>query len=346
MPNLANVAIHPSQFPAQVRRDLQACLRTRQVNHKFHYDSVKQAQQWLALHEIYSPSRNDPDCQAVYQRSYEALSLRLKTKRVHLIGLGCGGGQKDCRLLRLLTKRCRDLYYTPLDVSSALVLIARQAALKIIPGRNCFPIVCDIGLAEDLPEVLETYCAQTAVRVFTFFGMIPNFESRRILPKLASLIRPSDLLLFSANLSPGVDYAAGLQRILPLYDNAPTRDWLMSFLLDRGVEANDGALQFLIEDDPSGTGLKRIAADFFFSTKRNLEVAQKQFLFRPGDSIRLFFSYRHTSRLIRSLFGEVGLEVVVEKITKSEEEGVFLALRRQTPSAELVSVRRRVRKSP
>ena len=67
--------------------------------------------------------------------------------------------------------------------------------------------------------------------------MIPNFEPQVILPKLASLVRPADFLLFSANLAPGKNYAAGMKKILPQYDNAPTRDWLMTFLLDLGVEA-------------------------------------------------------------------------------------------------------------
>ena len=60
MPDLARVTIHPSQFPDQVRRDLLKSLRTRQVNHKFLYDSVKQTQKWLTVHQAYSPSRADP----------------------------------------------------------------------------------------------------------------------------------------------------------------------------------------------------------------------------------------------------------------------------------------------
>ena len=103
-----------------------------------------------------------------------------------------------------------------------------------------------------------------AARLITFFGMIPNFEPQVILPRLAGLVRPADYLLFSANLAPGADYAAGVQRILPLYDNALTRDWLMTFLLDLGVEANDGELRFAVEDDPAGSGLKRVAAYFQF----------------------------------------------------------------------------------
>ncbi|MGA2030252.1 MAG: hypothetical protein ABSG87_09295, partial [Verrucomicrobiota bacterium] len=59
MPSTANVIIHASQFPENVRCDLLESLRTRRVNHKFHYDSIKQTQKWLALHQAYSPSRND-----------------------------------------------------------------------------------------------------------------------------------------------------------------------------------------------------------------------------------------------------------------------------------------------
>jgi L-histidine N-alpha-methyltransferase len=79
--------------------------------------------------------------------------------------------------------------------------------------------------------------------------MIPNFEPQIILPKLASLVRPKDFLLFSANLAPGNNYAAGVKKVLPQYDNPLTRDWLMTFLLDLGVERGDGKLRFKIEDD-------------------------------------------------------------------------------------------------
>src|SRR6476620_11050678 len=113
MSSLVQVAIHSSQFPDKVRRDLLESLRTGEVNHKFHYDSIKQTQKWLALHQAYSPSRTDPDCAAIYDRSFEAVTARLEAKRVHLIGLGCGGGQKDTRFLKLLQKRGKEVFYTP-----------------------------------------------------------------------------------------------------------------------------------------------------------------------------------------------------------------------------------------
>src|ERR1017187_5463857 len=247
MSTTASITIHESQFPDAVCRDLLASLRTRRVNHKFHYDSVKQTRKWLALHQAYSPTRNDADCRAVDEKRFKAAAAQITTRSIHVIGLGCGGGQKDTRLLKLLKARGREVFYTPCDVSAAMVLTARQTALAVVSGNNCFPFVCDLATADDLPAVLDSRITHHASRIVTFFGMIPNFEPEQILPKLASLVRSKDFLLFSANLAPGKVYAAGMKKVLPQYDNPLTRDWLMTVLLDLGVERSDGQLRFNIE---------------------------------------------------------------------------------------------------
>jgi len=325
MKSLANVAIHASQFPENVRRDLLASLRSRQVNHKFHYDSVKQTQKWLALHQIYSPSRNDADCAATYDRAFLEAAEQIKSKQVHVIGLGCGGGQKDTRLLKLMKAGGKEIFYTPCDVSPAMVLVARQTALTVLPEKNCFPFVCDLATADDLQKFLVIRHPS----LVTFFGMIPNFEPHEVLPKLASLVRPEDFLLFSANLAPGKNYAAGMKKVLPQYDNPPTRDWLLTFLLDLGVEKSDGKLKFTIE--AGGFGLKRVVARFHFNRHSRIQIEPEPFEFRRGESIRLFFSYRYTPALLRKAIARHGLKVLKEWITQSGEEGVFL-VRPQQPT--------------
>ena len=320
----ANLLIHESQFPENVRRDLLASLRARKINHKFHYDSLKQTQKWLALHQAYSPTRKDENVRAIYEASFEAVAAKIKSKGVHVIG--CGGGQKDTRLLKLLKTRGRIIFYTPCDVSTAMVLTARETALAVLPEKNCFPLACDLAAADELHEVFDLRFAPRAPRLVTFFGMIPNFEPQEILPKLAALIRLEDFLLFSANLAPGPDYAAGMKKILPQYDNPQTRDWLMTLLLDLGVEKADGKLKFKIED--GGSGLKRIVARFHFARVRRIEIDGSRFDFRRGESIRLFFSYRYTPALARKLLEQHGLRVSGEWIAKSEEEGVFLCRRK------------------
>src|SRR5881397_2559453 len=97
------ILIHPSQFPDAVCAELHRSLRERAINHKFHYETHKQAEKWLALHEAYSPARTDPNCAAIYDAAFAAAASIVKeSNSVHLIGLGCGGGQKEARLLRFL----------------------------------------------------------------------------------------------------------------------------------------------------------------------------------------------------------------------------------------------------
>ena len=328
MPALAHVAVHASQFPDAVRLDLLESLRSRKINHKFHYDSLKQTQKWLALHQAYSPSRTDPGCAAVYNQGFIETTKRLAPGRAHLVGLGCGGGQKDLALLKRLQESGRETSYTPCDVGVAMVLTAQKAVLDALPATKCFPLVCDLATADDLPALFSEHGANgdpiRTARLFTFFGMIPNFEPETILPKLAAFIASNDQFLLSANLAPGRDYGEGVKRVLPLYDNELTRDWLRTFLLDLGIEKPDGELRFVIEESTQPVLLERIGAYFHFTRKRIIELDDERFEFRAGDSMRLFFSYRHTPALLQTLLAQYGLTILKQWITASEEEGVFL----------------------
>lgn len=319
---LAIVAVHASQFPEKVTEDLLESLRSRKIAHKFHYDSVKQTQKWLALHQQYSPSRNDAACRNAYENSFKTVARQVSGKTAHVIGLGCGGGQKDTALIKKLKVPGRKVFYTPCDVATAMVLTARRTALSILPENCCLPLVCDLQNADDLPPAFNLAAAGKAVRVITFFGMIPNFEPQEIMPKLASLVRRGDFLLFSANLAPGENYAEGVGKILPQYDNGPTRDWLTTFLWDLGIERADGGLSFGIET--GNAGLKRVVAGFKFQRTRQIRVHDKSFTFRRGQVIRLFFSYRYTPERIRTILARRQLRITEEWILDSEEEGIFL----------------------
>lgn len=321
----ANVTIHSSQFPAAIRRDLVESLRARRVNHKFLYDSFKQTQKWLALHEAHSPARTDADCLEIYDRAFTATAAKMAAKSMHVLGLGCGGGQKDTRLLELLKSPGRELFYTPCDVGVAMTLVAREAASAVVPTQSCFPLVCDLATADDLAEALSVSSPAHAVRITTFFGMIPNFEPDVILPRLAALVRPEDFLLFSANLAPGPDYAAGMEKILPQYDNALTRDWLLAFLDETGVERAAGELRFTIAD--GAAGLKRVLANFHFTQAVTVSVNGEKLSFARGEVLRLFFSYRYTPGHVENLLARHGLRVQAQWLAKSGEEGVFLCRR-------------------
>src|SRR5260221_5224381 len=120
----------------------------------------------------------------------------MSSARIQLISLGCGGGQKDARLLHGLAQAGRQIRYTPLDVSLPMVLIAHQAARAIFDLRSptldegsFSGLVCDLATADDLPAVFADQSVPGQARLITFFGTIPNFEPQPILLTFAALLR-------------------------------------------------------------------------------------------------------------------------------------------------------------
>jgi len=99
-------------------------------------------------------------------------------------------------------------------------------------------------------------------------------------------------------------------------------------LLDSGFERCDGRIAFGVESAPADTVLKRIVAGFQLERNRKIEIDSENFSFSAGESVRLFFSYRHTPSLVESLLAANELIVLDQWITSSQEEGVFLATRK------------------
>jgi uncharacterized SAM-dependent methyltransferase len=328
-----HVSVHFSQYPERVRSDLMRCLQTRTISHKFHYDSYKQAQKWLALHEAYSPARNDPGCLEIYTQAFAHAANLFHKASVHVIGLGCGGGHKDAALLEHLslwrsrgTKEKRtSSVYTAVDVSMPLVVAAQQRAAQFTTATH--GLICDLEIAHDLGEALRETGAGGAVgtpcpTIFTFFGMIPNSEPDVILARLRELLSRGDVLLLNANLAPGSDYRSGVERVLPQYDNKLSADWLLTLLYDLGVQREEGELKFTVEKCPSE--LLRIRADFTFTAPRAISLDAQVFKFVPGDKVRLFYSYRYTPALLEKTLAAHDFALGERWIAPSGEEGVFI----------------------
>ena len=231
-------------------------------------------------------SRSEPGCAAVYERAFETAHAGTDGCAAHVIALGCGGGEKDAHLLEALSGGANKLLYSPVDVSVAMVLAAREAALKVLGADNCFPVVCDLPGVADWEEILPSVGAQLP-RVITFFGMMPALSPAEVLPQLSRLVRPQDLLLLSANLAPGPNYTEGVARVLPQYDNPPMRQWLLGWATDFGLELTGTELRFEVATYKGPPDLARIEARLFFGRERQIEVDGREYRFPAGDSMRL-----------------------------------------------------------
>ena len=157
--------------------------------------------------------------------------------------------------------------------------------------------------------------------------MLPNFSQTDVLPRLAGLVGPKDALLVSANLAPGKDYAAGVRKILPSYDNALTTEWLFSVLADLAVEQSDGRMEFRVARCPKGSGLLRVEADFVFRRTCTLHYVGKEWRCQRGERFGIFFSYRHTPELVKGMFARHDLSIRSQWLNAAGDEGVFLLQR-------------------
>ncbi|HPU56573.1 MAG TPA: L-histidine N(alpha)-methyltransferase, partial [Verrucomicrobiota bacterium] len=110
--------------------------------------------------------------------------------------------------------------------------------------------------------------------------------------------------------------------VLSQYDNELTREWLLRFLLDVGVEREDGALRVELEEVEPKT--HRIVARFEFARPWELRLDSDEVAFSAGDRLRVFFSYRYTADRVRDLVERAGVRVVSEERMPSGEEAIFV----------------------
>ena len=309
--------VHPSgqhEFKCEVMLEE---LRDKRLPPSFLYDSHDQAKKWLKVHEKCSPIRVDPKCEEIYNWLAKEVAKSVHADQVILIGLGCGDGLKDADIAQSLKQSCQELSYWPVDVSEKLT----QEASNNSPANFVMPIVLDLANTDGAGGFLRARISgQTAV--VTLFGMLPNIDPLSLALCLKSLICPSDLLLCSANLSPGNNYRSGVASILPQYDNEPTREWLLGALAELGVNQDIGQLMFSIEESESG--LLRIVAKFIFEDDCRLTVNGVGIKYEQGDILDVFYSIRHTLAKVREWFEETGMRVISECMTHTGEEAVFL----------------------
>jgi L-histidine N-alpha-methyltransferase len=315
--------IHPS-FRADAWRDRRiASLRDSAIDHGFHYAGVRQAELWLEVHRRHAPGAIDPDFERIYRSAAEDLAGELEGRAVHVIGLGAGGGEKEATVLEALSGRGCRLQYTPVDVSPELALLSAEEAESRV---DCpvSPVVGDLSMLGNVGDWLDG-TDRGAQRVFTAFGLTPNFTPSTLLGLLAAALRPEDHLLLSANLAPvGVDDDADYERacrsIIGQYDNAETRDWLRQVLIDWGIASSLSEPRF---DVAAIEGVLGFVATSWWLADTQFDMDGQQYAASEGEPIRLFFSLRYTTRRLREVLGRHNLAMGQSYVTADGQEGLY-----------------------
>ncbi|MEZ0296749.1 MAG: hypothetical protein ACAI35_09885 [Candidatus Methylacidiphilales bacterium] len=333
----APVYLHSSQQSAAIRGARLDSLKLGRIHHAFHYNSVRQTELWLDVFRRHSPVVGNPEFGRIYRQCFENLAAQLVAAaagsgsgpgEVHVIGLGSGDGTKEAWLLEVLAAHGVATRFTAIDVSAELALIAARNAARYLPDRAPSPtaLVCDL-LSFAGPDLAAWLNGTGALRLFTFFGLFPNFEPDSVFPWLRSLLRPSDILLASAHLAPTAPgdesrdaYAAGCKVVLPQYDNDTTRAWLGTVLQDWGWASHLGPLQYATE--PLGDLLRfRVTAKW--RSDMTLAWQGEEIAVRRDEPLQIFYSIRYTPGRFEETARRYGLNALLQQLTSCREEGIW-----------------------
>jgi L-histidine Nalpha-methyltransferase len=318
--------------PQSVRR--RASLKDGAIDHIFHYQGVKQSQLWLEVHRRHAPGSTDSSFEDTFRRLFEETARNLEGKPLHVIALGPGGGEKEAWLLEQLSAANCSLRYTPIDAGLELALLSAEVATPIV-GAEIHPIVGDLSLIKELPDWLNRFPSDET-RVYTAFGLSPNFLPSWLFSSMAAALRDEDVLLLSANLAPTNNpdcedsYLKGCETILSQYDNAETVRWLTQVLIDWGIRDLLSPPRFHIRTFENVLGFC-LESEWLNSTEFDWE--NEPFFAQAGQKLRLFFSLRYTPAHLSIALSKDGLQLENGLVSPCGQEGVWRvassALRRE-----------------
>ena len=211
------------------------------------YSSPALGRLWKKVHLACSPFLHRPAVRLLYQQPAPFLLKKL-TGPYSFIALGCADGHKESLLLGKLP------HPSHLLAADTNLTLARQAA-RLLPGLKKSSLRID--LTNLLPSCLYRI---PRPRLFSLFGVLPNLDPMPLLHRISRSMKRGDMLVFSANLSPGRAGPSGALPLLAQYDNAPTRRWLEAAVRRSRSLPRKGRLEFGIFHDPRQRNLARMEA--------------------------------------------------------------------------------------
>lgn len=319
------VWIHDSLREGAHRQRRADSLRSGAIDHGFHYLGAQQAALWQAVHRCHAPHFADNSFAAMYRAEFGAVAVELVGRPVHVIGLGAGGGEKEAWLLEGLRQQGCHVRYTPVDTSLELALFSADVAAPYVHD-DMVPVVGNLLLLNELPDWLARY-PQEEARIYTAFGLTPNFLPSQIFSALGACLREQDYLFLNANLAPVIagddslaGYRAACAAVLPQYDNRETRTWLRQILVDWDIARHLSEPEFTVAPVE---GILGFVAHARWLSDVTFPWEGADFRAREGERLRLFFSLRYTPVLLAETLALHGMLLGRGQMTANGQEGVW-----------------------
>ena len=303
-----HIDFHPSAGERGLQRQMAEARQANRIDPKSLYVTPRQAELWRQVFLRHSPIHGNPEFARIYREAFARIADRIKSEKIHLVGLGCGTGLKELDLYSHLKARGCDALFSAIDVSHDLVV---ESAQKLVAAGASHDrsMVCDLAESAFVAEWLGRASGHFP-RIMTFFGLVPNLSPSVVKQLFRAILRAGDILLVSAHLAPvgeGIGLSAAMQSVLPQYDNAETLAWL-----DAGLEQAD--LKDRVEAPEMSIGEVEGVPAF---------VAKARWKSKTKEPLHLFSSLRYTPQLFEKLLRDDGFNLELLGITSCREEAIW-----------------------
>ena len=264
---------------------------------------------------------------------------------LHLVGLGCGDGEKDLLIAKTLILAAQTplrYHYSALDVSLPLAQAAQTRLAHTLTAA--FPQL-DLQthlLHGDLQritaaELLTTLAAldgQKARRLITCFGMFPHLDGEKLSVFLGHLLRPTDLLLCAFNLSGAARgfFADERAAIVAQYDNPLAWRWYQGITETLGCSPK--SFDWRLESIPRSQDGTHWQIEVLATPRHTLNIpldTPPPVQLAAGKPLRVFRSQRYTHHAAKTLLHRAGLLPIRSWTEANGQEGLFLAQRQHEP---------------
>jgi len=312
---------HPSVGEGARQREAIESLRANRIYPKFLYVTSRQAELWRRVNLQHSPVHGNPEFARIYRETFARMRDHLQPGTTHLVGLGCGTGQKEFELYSCLKARGREALFSAIDVSRDLV---EETARKLVAAGagHQGSLVCDLAEGAFLADWLDRV-GENHPRLITFFGLIPNLAPSVVIQLFRSILRTGDILLVSAHLAPvgaGVGLAEAMRRVLPQYDNPETLAWLGAALEEMELKDRLEAPEMKIGEIE---GVPAFVATARWKSSEPFEKWGHRFLPKPAEPLQIFHSLRYTPTVFENMLQQAGFRIELLALTTCREEAIW-----------------------
>lgn len=258
-----------------------------------------------------------------FPHRFTRIFQHLEQQHYHYVSLGVGTGHKDRQILVELYKTHPELSYFPVDMSSEMLIIGTQEAVKGIPINHSkvLPVQIDFSTSRNVEEIrylLHQMVGDEPILFSLLGNTLANFEADAMLLKtLARLLRPQDCLILEVAYTDTLSDDAVQEAIEEYSRSRAFKEFVTSALLQNTnlyIGTEDVSFAGSIDADRA-IQIKVLYQNKTGSSTKIVLPDRSEIAFPIDDTIRLYLTRKYTNHGIDSLLNDCGFQPLTQELS-------------------------------